>query len=75
MSYFVVFFNNCICHIIKRYNYKENITYNNYLKTQSIFINFLKSTYSESDVIGSADNYNNKTHSGTQDGGHYNRQG
>lgn len=62
---FCLFLYNCLLlYLIKRFYYKEDINYKNYIESRKIlFINFFKSTYSVSDVIGSAEN--NTSHLGT----------
>lgn len=57
-------YNFLLLYFIKRFYYKENITYKNYIVSRKILlINFFKSTYSVSDVIRGA--VNNTSHSET----------
>lgn len=62
---FCLFLYNCLLlYLIKRFYYKEDITYKNYIASRKILlINFFKSTYSVPDVIRGA--VNNTSHSGT----------
>lgn len=65
---FLLLYNCLLLYLIKKFYNKENITYKNYIDSRKILlINFFKSSYSVSDVIGTAEN--NTSHPGKTDKG------